>query len=217
MVALPVLLTYHSLFFPYPFWRSAFSGYRYRDKPEVVDQSWSPSSFCFSEAMPTPRSLIITTTCTTTTTTTTAASKIFLPRFFSSASHHHQAAYKRLLLQDPSSPIVPRSRRKSRFLSKTTSANKNNNNIMSSTAEVPPQDPCQKQKSNQAAEEHERPAAEASAEPALPPLSDREFKLYNRLAEHMDYFVRSTPKIYIRVSCFLFPSKLFVSFHLTTY
>lgn len=49
---------------------------------------------------------------------------------------------------------------------------------MSSTAEAAAVDPCQKK------------AAEGSkAEPALPPLSDHEFKQYNRLAEHMDYFV----------------------------
>lgn len=34
-------------------------------------------------------------------------------------------------------------------------------------------------------------SSEAEAEPALPALSAHEFKQYNRLAEHMDYFVRS--------------------------
>ena len=33
------------------------------------------------------------------------------------------------------------------------------------------------------------------SEPALPPLSDHEFKQYNRLAEHMDYFVRTPAPI----------------------
>lgn len=32
-------------------------------------------------------------------------------------------------------------------------------------------------------------SAESKAEPALPPLSGHEFKQYNRLAEHMNYFV----------------------------
>jgi hypothetical protein len=31
--------------------------------------------------------------------------------------------------------------------------------------------------------------AESKPERALPPLSDHEFKQYNRLAEHMNYFV----------------------------
>ena len=32
-------------------------------------------------------------------------------------------------------------------------------------------------------------SAESKSEPALPPLSAHEFKQYNRLAEHMNYFV----------------------------
>lgn len=39
------------------------------------------------------------------------------------------------------------------------------------------------------------------AEPALPPLSAHEFKQYNRLAEHMDYFVcfcRICPNLSLR-------------------
>lgn len=34
-------------------------------------------------------------------------------------------------------------------------------------------------------------ATESKSEPALPPLSGHEFKQYNRLAEHMNYFVSS--------------------------
>lgn len=40
----------------------------------------------------------------------------------------------------------------------------------------------------------------AETKPALPPLSAHEFKQYNRLADHMDYFVRpplSPPPLYI--------------------
>lgn len=32
--------------------------------------------------------------------------------------------------------------------------------------------------------------ADSTAKEKLPPLSDKEFKMYNRLAEHMDLFVR---------------------------
>lgn len=32
-------------------------------------------------------------------------------------------------------------------------------------------------------------SAESKSEPTLPPLSGHEFKQYNRLAEHMNYFV----------------------------
>lgn len=33
-------------------------------------------------------------------------------------------------------------------------------------------------------------SSEGPSEPELPPLTPREFRIYNRLAEHMDYFVR---------------------------
>lgn len=140
--------------------------------------------------MPTHRSLIITTIITNSSSTTT--SKIFLPRVFSPASiSNRQQAYQRFLSHGLFTRVLsPPFRRKGRFPSTSN---------MSSTTEVlPPQDPCQKPKTQQAAEgeqeqegQHGKPAAEASAESALPPLSDREFKQYNRLAEHMDYFVRT--------------------------
>lgn len=53
-------------------------------------------------------------------------------------------------------------------------------------------------------------AAEASQEPdknggkseqeALPPLSDHDFRAYNRLAEKMEYFVRTRIVLYVALS-----------------
>ena len=34
---------------------------------------------------------------------------------------------------------------------------------------------------------------EAESEPALPPLTPQEFRIYNRLAEQMEYFVLAPP------------------------
>lgn len=68
------------------------------------------------------------------------------------------------------------------------------------------EDPCQKAVSGEAGsaaaqeknKKHEQePAPEHSAEPALPSLSDYEFKQYNRLADHMDYFVSLFFIIYV--------------------
>lgn len=37
------------------------------------------------------------------------------------------------------------------------------------------------------------PAAEPAPEPSLPALTPQEFRIYNRLAEQMDYFVHTPP------------------------
>jgi hypothetical protein len=54
-------------------------------------------------------------------------------------------------------------------------------------------DPMQSQCPNETepAKAEASSSAESDPDPALPPLSGHEFKQYNRLAEHMDYFVSS--------------------------
>lgn len=107
---------------------------------------------------------------TTTKTTKTRFLSATPSQYSHSRLHHHHQINR---------AITNQARR--RFLSSAnTAAN------MSSTAETAATDPCPKK----AAEEGSAAAAAAAAtEPALPPLSDYEFKQYNRLAEHMDYFV----------------------------
>lgn len=81
---------------------------------------------------------------------------------------------------------------------------------MSSASAPPPpagEDPCEQarngveksQASGAEAQPEPEPEPEPQSEPALPPLSPHEFKQYNRLAEHMDYFVRpqNPPTLYL--------------------
>lgn len=57
----------------------------------------------------------------------------------------------------------------------------------------PEDKPCKASVSGSGSGSGSDPAAEPAPEPSLPALTPQEFRIYNRLAEQMDYFVHTPP------------------------
>lgn len=127
-----------------------------------------------------------TTTTTTTTTAFTTPTRRFLSPAPSSQYNQSQLSYN----QRPRLGPVKTNQAYRRLISPTQTAhNLITANMSSSTTDQDPSSQKEAAGQAEAAAAAAETIREEPAAPALPPLTDHEFKQYNRLAEHMDYFV----------------------------